>query len=224
VAVGCASTPVVADDVGDGTGAVAPALAAFASGRPVVLLTIGAGTPPPRLVVAAQRIEPAQMAFMVRHTSGYISVCLPTARCDELVLPIFANDKCLVGEPIPGVSVDAVDGVGTGISAVDRCLTARRLADPSATAQDFRRPGHVVPLRVPDTCRDRADSLPAAALGLCQLTGRAEATVMGHLVRDDAEVMTAAEAAGFAVRHKLTCVSVADVMRLAIPRRSRGLS
>jgi 3,4-dihydroxy 2-butanone 4-phosphate synthase / GTP cyclohydrolase II len=221
VTVGCASTPEVAESFTDDTGVAASALAAFASGRPVVLLTIGAGAMPPQLVIAAQRIEPAPMAFMVRYTSGFISVCLPTARCDELVLPIFANDKCLVGEPLPGVSVDALDGVGTGISAVDRCLTARRLADPSATAQDFRRPGHVVPLRVPDACRDRADSLPAAALGLCQLTGLIEATVMGDLVRDDAEVMTAAEAAGFAARHELTCVAVVDVMRLAMPLRAR---
>ena len=218
--VGCASVPVVADGVTDDTRVVGSALAAFASGQPVVLLTIGAGAMPPQVVIAAQRIEPAPMAFMVRYTSGFISVCLPTARCDELVLPIFANDKCLVGEPLPGVSVDALDGVGTGISAVDRCLTARRLANPSATAQDFRRPGHVVPLRVPDACRDRADSLPAAALGLCQLTGLVEATVMGDLVKDDAEVMTAAEAASFGARHVLTCVAVVDVMRLAISGRT----
>src|SRR4029077_19997663 len=221
MAVGCSSTPGVAESFTDDTGVVASALAQFASGRPVVLLTIGAGATPPQLVIAAQRVEPAQIAFMVRYTSGFISVCLPTSRCDELVLPIFANDKCLVGEPLPGVSVDALDGVGTGISAVDRCLTARRLANPSATAQDFRRPGHVVPLRVPDAGRDRADSLPAAALGLCQLTGLVEATVMGDLVRDDAEVMTAAEAARFGARHELTCVAVLDVMRLAIPLRTR---
>jgi 3,4-dihydroxy-2-butanone 4-phosphate synthase len=221
VVVGCASAPVVADGVTDDTRVVASALAAFASGQPVVLLATGVSAMPPQLVIAAQRVEPAQMAFMVRYTSGFISVCLPTSRCDELVLPIFANDKCLVGEPLPGVSVDALDGVGTGISAVDRCLTARRLANPSATAQDFRRPGHVVPLRVPDACRDRADSLPAAALGLCQLTGLVEATVMGDLVRDDAEVMTAAEAASFGARHELTCVAVVDVMRQAVPLRTR---
>jgi 3,4-dihydroxy-2-butanone 4-phosphate synthase len=224
VVVGCASAPVVADGVTDDTRVVASALAAFASGQPVVLLATGVSAMPPQLVIAAQRVEPAQMAFMVRYTSGFISVCLPTSRCDELVLPIFANDKCLVGEPLPGVSVDALDGVGTGISAVDRCLTARRLANPSATAQDFRRPGHVVPLRVPDACRDRADSLPAAALGLCRLTGLVEATVMGDLVGDDAEVMTAAEAAGFAARHELTCVAVADVIRLAIPLRTGVVS
>jgi 3,4-dihydroxy 2-butanone 4-phosphate synthase / GTP cyclohydrolase II len=224
VVVGCASAPVVADGVTDDTRVVASALAAFASGQPVVLPATGVSAMPPQLVIAAQRVEPAQMAFMVRYTSGFISVCLPTSRCDELVLPIFANDKCLVGEPLPGVSVDALDGVGTGISAVDRCLTARRLANPSATAQDFRRPGHVVPLRVPDACRDRADSLPAAALGLCRLTGLVEATVMGDLVGDDAEVMTAAEAAGFAARHELTCVAVADVIRLAIPLRTGVVS
>jgi 3,4-dihydroxy 2-butanone 4-phosphate synthase / GTP cyclohydrolase II len=224
MAVGCASPPVVGDEFTDRSSAVALALTEFVSGRPVVLLTNGARPTPPQLVVAAQRIEPAQMAFMVRYTSGFISVCLPAARCDELVLPIFANDKCLVGEPIPGVSVDAVDGVGTGISAVDRCLTARRLANPSATAQDFRRPGHVVPLRVPDVCRDRVDSLPAAALALGQLTGLAEATVIGDLVRDDAEVMTDAEAVGFAARHELTCVIVADVMRLTIPLHARDFS
>jgi 3,4-dihydroxy 2-butanone 4-phosphate synthase / GTP cyclohydrolase II len=224
VAVGCASAPVLVDDVTAEMSAVASALAEFASGRPVVLLSTGAGSTPPRLVVAAERIETAEMALMVRHTSGFICVCLPTARCDELTLPIFANDKCLVKEPLPGVSVDAAEGVGTGISAADRCRTARRLADPRSTATDFRRPGHVVPLRVPDACQAQVDSVPAAALGLCQLSGIAGATVMGHLVGDDAEVMTVAEAASFGARHSLSCVQVGDVMRLVIALRTRGLT
>jgi 3,4-dihydroxy 2-butanone 4-phosphate synthase / GTP cyclohydrolase II len=211
---------VVVDEVAVEISGVAAALAEFASGRPVVLLSTGAGSTPPRLIVAAERIETAEMALMVRHTSGFICVCLPTARCDELTLPIFANDKCLVKQPLPGVSVDAAEGVGTGISAADRCRTVRRLADPRSTAIDFRRPGHVVPLRVPDACRAQVDSVPAAALGLCQLSGIAEATVMGHLVGDDAEVMTVAEAASFGARHSLSCVQVGDVMRLVIALRT----
>jgi 3,4-dihydroxy 2-butanone 4-phosphate synthase / GTP cyclohydrolase II len=224
MAVSCASAPVAFDDVAAETSTVASALAEFASGRPLVLLTTGVGAMPPQLVVAAERIELSDMAFMVRHTSGFICVCLPSARCDELTLPIFANDKCLVKEPLPGVSVDAAEGVGTGISAADRCRTVRRLADPRSTATDFRRPGHVVPLRVPDACRAQVDSVPAAALGLCQLSGIAGATVMGHLVGDDAEVMTVAEAASFGARHSLSCVQVGDVMRLVIALRTRGLT
>jgi 3,4-dihydroxy 2-butanone 4-phosphate synthase / GTP cyclohydrolase II len=222
--VGCASEPVVGDEFTDGTSVVASALAEFASGRPVVLLPTGVGATPPRLVVAAERIDTAEMALMVRRTSGFICVCLPTARCDELILPIFANDKCLVKQPLPGVSVDAAEGVGTGISAADRCRTVRRLADPHSTATDFRRPGHVVPLRVPNACRVQVDSVPAAALGLCQLSGIAEAAVMGHLVGDDAEVMTVAEAASFGVRHALSSVQVSDVMRLVIALRTPGLT
>jgi 3,4-dihydroxy-2-butanone 4-phosphate synthase len=76
---------------------------------------------------------------------------------------------------------------------------------------------------VPDACRARADSVAAAALGLCQLTGVAEATVMGDLVTDDGEVMTAAQAAIFAARHALTCVHVSQVVQLVIPLRTRGL-
>jgi 3,4-dihydroxy 2-butanone 4-phosphate synthase/GTP cyclohydrolase II len=216
------ATTLVTEDFAAEASVVAPALAVFASGRPVVLLTTGLSATPPQLVIAAERIELSDMAFLVRRTSGFICVCLPSVRCDELILPIFANDKCLVGEPLPGVCVDAVEGVGTGISAADRCRTARRLADASSTAQDFRRPGHVVPMRVPDACRARPDSVAAAALGLCQLTGVAEATVMGDLVTDDGEVMTSAAAANFSARHALTCVQVSDVMRLVIVLRIRG--
>jgi 3,4-dihydroxy 2-butanone 4-phosphate synthase / GTP cyclohydrolase II len=218
------ATTLVAEDVAAETSVVASALDEFASGRPVVLLTTGLSVTPPQLVVAAERIEVSGMAFLVRHTSGFICVYLRSVRCDELILPIFANDKCSVGEPLPGVCVDAIEGVGTGISAADRCRTTRRLADANSTAQDFRRPGHVVPLRVPDACRARADSVAAAALGLClcQLTGVTEATVMGDLVADDGEVMTAAQAASFGVRHALTCVHVSQVMQLVIPLRARG--
>ncbi len=219
---GRGATALVVEDFAAEASGVAPALAEFASGRPVVLLTTGLSVTPPQLVVAAERIELSDMAFLVRHTSGFICVYLPSTRCDELVLPIFANDECLVGEPLPGVCVDAIEGVGTGISAADRCCTARRLADASSTAQDFRRPGHVVPMRVPDACRARPDSVAAAALGLCRLTGVSEATVMGDLVTDDAEVMTSAEAARFGVRHALTCVHVSQVMQLVIPLRARG--
>jgi 3,4-dihydroxy-2-butanone 4-phosphate synthase len=68
------------------------------------------------------------------------------------------------------------------------------------------------------------DSVPAAALGLCQLSGIAEATVMGHLVGDDAEVMTVAEAASFGVRHALASLQVSDVMRRVIALRTPGLT
>jgi 3,4-dihydroxy-2-butanone 4-phosphate synthase len=132
MAVGFASAPVVGDDFTAETSMVASALAEFASGRPVVLLPTGVSASPlPRLVVAAGRIEPAEMAFMVRHTSGFVCVRLPTARCDELVLPIFANDKCLVGEPLPGVSVDVADATETLDCRICRARRALQLADAS---------------------------------------------------------------------------------------------
>src|SRR4029077_16822385 len=99
------------------------------------------------LIFAAQLATPELVAFMVRYTSGYICVPITEANADRLDLPpMFLVNQDRRGTAYT-VTVDAREGISTGISASDRAHTIRLLADPATTSADLSRPGHIVPLR-----------------------------------------------------------------------------
>ena len=101
------------------------------------------------LIMAADAVTPEAMAFFVRHTSGVICVGLTGERCTQLDLPLMVppQDNTEALTTAFTVSVDLREGTTTGISAADRALTVRALADPARSARSFNRPGHVFPLR-----------------------------------------------------------------------------
>jgi 3,4-dihydroxy 2-butanone 4-phosphate synthase len=141
------------------------------------------------LIIAAEDVTTEQMAFMVRHSSGYVCAPLPPSRTEYLELPqMVSNSQDLRGTAYT-ISVDAADpSVTTGISAHDRALTVRRLADPAATPASFRRPGHILPLRaVTGGVRVRRGHTEAA-IDFCRLAGKAEAGALCEIVDDGEEV------------------------------------
>src|SRR6201990_3069062 len=126
------------------------AVADIAAGKAVVVIDDEDRENEGDLIFAAEKATPELVAFMVRYTSGYLCVPLSGDVCARLgLLPMYAvnQDK---HQTAYTVTVDAKKGVGTGISAMDRATTMRLLADPDAVADDFTRPGHVVPLRAQD--------------------------------------------------------------------------
>ncbi|WP_067682878.1 3,4-dihydroxy-2-butanone-4-phosphate synthase [Nocardia miyunensis] len=179
--------------------------AALASGRPVVLIDDdGCGG----LMLAAQAATPAGVAFLVRHTSGFLRVALPAADCDRLGLPPMWLPSSRPGSAFC-VTVDAV-GVGTGISAADRAFTARRLADSDCTAKDFSRPGHVVPIAVlPGGVLTRRSPIEAAS-DLVRLAGMRPVAIYAELVHGTG-VAHGDRVADFAAEHELDMISVAEV-------------
>ena len=123
------------------------AIADIKSGKPVVVIDDEDRENEGDLIFAAELVTPELVAFMVRYTSGYICVPMTEADADRLDLPpMFHTNQDRRGTAYT-VTVDAREGVSTGISASDRAHTIRLLADPGSTAADFSRPGHVVPLR-----------------------------------------------------------------------------
>lgn len=141
------------------------------------------------LIIAAQAVTAEQMAFMVRYSSGLICAPMPGARCDALGLPPMAAENQDPKGTAYTLSVDGADAaVTTGISAHDRALTCRALADPSAGPAAFRRPGHVFPLRArPGGVRVRPGHTEAG-VDFCRLAGLPEVAVICELVEDGAEV------------------------------------
>jgi 3,4-dihydroxy 2-butanone 4-phosphate synthase/GTP cyclohydrolase II len=172
------------------------------------------------LIFAAEKATPELVSFMVRYTSGYICVPMTDADCDRLELPPMYHVNQDKRGTAYTVSVDAREGVSTGISAIDRCRTMRLLADPASTAADFTRPGHVVPLRAKEGGVLRRPGHTEAAVDLTRLAGLHPAGVLCEIVsqKNDGDMARLEELRGFADEHGLALVSIADL--IAYRRRS----
>jgi 3,4-dihydroxy 2-butanone 4-phosphate synthase/GTP cyclohydrolase II len=166
------------------------------------------------LIFAAELATTALVAFTVRHTSGYLCVALPEDRCDRLhLLPMYPTSGNPFGTAF-AVTVDAADGVSTGISARDRAHTIRLLADPDATPHDFTRPGHMVPLRARPGGVLRRPGHTEAAVDLARLAGLQPAAGLAGIVSrtDDRYMAHGEELRMFAAEHDLTLITVADLI------------
>ncbi|BBZ74817.1 riboflavin biosynthesis protein RibA [Mycolicibacterium anyangense] len=193
-------------------GRVRRAISAVAMGRAVVVVDEVAAQG--YLMYAADAATPALLAFTVRHTSGYVRVALPAGDCERLDLPpVCQQPTASAATAAHRVAVDAVD-VGTGISATDRARTIATLADADATAADFRRPGHVVPVLagLHGVLGARAGGAEAA-IDLAALAGRRPSGVLCELVsqRHPSTMADTDELSAFAATHRLPMVSIAEI-------------
>ncbi|HEV2343386.1 MAG TPA: 3,4-dihydroxy-2-butanone-4-phosphate synthase [Actinocrinis sp.] len=188
------------------------AIAQIAAGRPVVVVDDEDRENEGDIIFAAVHATPALLAFTVRYSSGVICAPMDDARADLLELPpMTAVNQDRKGTAFT-VSVDARDGVSTGISAADRAHTIRLLADPGTTAADLTRPGHVFPLRArPGGVLERPGHTEAA-VDLARLAGLAPIGVLVEIVNDDGTMARLPDLLGFAARHGLAIVSIADLI------------
>ena len=188
------------------------AISAMAAGRPVLVVDNEDRENEGDIIFAAEHATPALMGWTVRHSSGVICVPLDGDRADALALP----PMVAVNEDAKGtaytVSCDAAVGVSTGISATDRALTARILADPRSQPNSLTRPGHVFPLRaVKGGVRERPGHTEAA-VDLCRLAGLEPVGVIAELVYDNGEMMRLDGLRGFALEHGCPLISIADLV------------
>jgi 3,4-dihydroxy 2-butanone 4-phosphate synthase/GTP cyclohydrolase II len=190
------------------------AIADIAAGKAVVVVDDEDRENEGDLIFAAEKASPELVAFMVRYTSGYICVPLVESDCDRLDLPpMYHTNQDRRGTAYT-VTVDARNGVTTGISATDRAHTIRLLADPEAKAEDFNRPGHVVPLRAKDGGVLRRPGHTEAAVDLARLAGLRPAGVLCELVsqKDEGDMARRDELEVFAADHDLTMITIADLV------------
>lgn len=192
-----------------GFDAIPEALEAFKRGEFLVVLDNEGRENEGDLIIAASAVTTEKMAFLVRHSSGYVCAPISSALADKLELPLMVangNDRHRTAYT---VTIDAAKDTTTGISAHDRALTARTLADPKATAADFIRPGHMVPLRARDGGVLVRPGHTEAAVDLCILTGQAPAGVICEIVRDEDGLMARRDdCLKFAKKHGLKAITI----------------
>jgi 3,4-dihydroxy 2-butanone 4-phosphate synthase/GTP cyclohydrolase II len=191
---------------------IVEALRAFERGEIVVVMDDDGRENEGDLIVAAIHCTPEKMAFIVRHTSGI--VCAPMLREDarRLNLAPMVADNDSAHTTAFTVSVDFKHGTTTGISADDRTLTVRNLANGNVGGADFVRPGHIFPLIAREGGVLMRSGHTEAAVDLCKLAGLPPVGVISELVNDDGTVKRGPQVAAFAEEHGLKQVSVADLI------------
>ncbi|KAF4831570.1 3,4-dihydroxy-2-butanone 4-phosphate synthase [Colletotrichum tropicale] len=200
------------------------AIEAFRNGEFLVVLDDPSRENEADLIIAAESLTTAQMGFMIRHSSGYVCAPLSPAILDRLDLPQMVTSNEDPRGTAYAVSVDAADeAVTTGISAHDRALTCRVLADPAAKPADLRRPGHVLPLRARQGGVRERRGHTEAAVDFCRLAGKKEAAAICELVDDGTVVegqavhespgmMRGEQCIDFARRFGLKVCTIADLV------------
>ncbi len=188
------------------------AIAVLADGGMVVVVDDEARENEGDLVLAADAVTPEQMAFVIQHPSGFVCVPMLGDDLDRLELPpMVARNQDPKGTAYT-VSVDAVEGTSTGISAADRARTCQVLADPSTTPEDITRPGHVLPLRYqPGGVLHRLGHTEAS-VDLVRLAGRQPAAVICELVNPDGSMARVPDLERFCAEHDLKMVTIADLV------------
>jgi len=188
------------------------AIGQIAAGRPVVVVDDEDRENEGDIIFAAVHATPELLAFTIRYSSGVICVPMGDQRADALDLPPMTR----VNEDRKGtaftVSVDAREGVSTGISAADRAHTIRTLAASATTAGDLTRPGHVFPLRAKAGGVIERPGHTEAAVDLARLAGLPPIGVLVEIVNDDGTMARLPDLLGFAARHGLAIVSIADLI------------
>jgi len=167
------------------------------------------------LIIAAEKMTPDKMAFMIRYTSGVICLPMEGERLDELQLPLMVSghDNTEGQRTAFTVSVDARHGTSTGISAADRCATVHALIDASTSSADLARPGHIFPLRYREGGVLKRAGHTEAAVDLARMAALYPAGVLAEIVNDDGTMQRRPDLEQFAAEHDLVLVTIADLIR-----------
>jgi 3,4-dihydroxy 2-butanone 4-phosphate synthase/GTP cyclohydrolase II len=198
------------------------ALIALAKGDFVVVADDAARENEGDLIIAAERVTPEKLSFMLRHTSGVVCVALTEARADELLLPLMVPENSESQRTAFTVSVDFRHGTTTGISANDRSAAIRALANPLLGPRSFLRPGHVFPLRARSGGVLERRGHTEAAVDLARLAGFEPAGALCELVDDDGEMLRGVALERFARFHGLPFLHIDELVEYRRATTDRG--
>ena len=171
-------------------------------------------------IIAAEKITPEKVNFMLKHARGVLCAPITLERCRQLQLDVQVVDNTsMLGTPFT-VTVDKLDGCTTGVSAHDRAATIRALADPEARPEDFGRPGHINPLYAQDKGVLRRTGHTEAAVDLARLAGLYPAGALMEIMNDDGTMARLPELRSLADEFGLKLISINDLVAYRLRQES----
>lgn len=172
------------------------------------------------LIIAAEKITPEKVNFMLKHARGVLCAPITLSRCEELDLPHQVTDNTSVlGTPFT-VTVDKLEGCTTGVSAHDRAATILALADPTSTPQTFGRPGHINPLYAQDNGVLRRCGHTEATVDLCRLAGLYPAGALMEIMNEDGSMARMPELQKLATEWGVKIITIAELIAYRLKKES----
>ena len=167
-------------------------------------------------IIAAEKITPEKVNFMLQHGRGVLCVPLPETRCAELdLVHQVSNNTSMLGTPFT-VTVDKLEGCTTGVSAEDRAATIRALADPTSTPQTFGRPGHINPLYAQEHGVLQRAGHTEAAVDLARLAGLQPVAAVIEIMNEDGTMARMPQLEKVAEEYGLSLISIKDLIAYRI--------
>ena len=197
---------------GDAEQRVKAAIEAFKQGNGVLVLDDENRENEGDLIFPAETITTEQMAKLIRYGSGIVCLCITDERCKQLDLPPMVQDNTSVNKTAFTISIEAAEGVSTGVSAADRVTTIKAAVADGAKPSDLHRPGHVFPLRAAANGVLERNGHTEAAVDLARLAGYKEAGVICEITNDDGSMARTPELVEFVKKFGYTIVTIEDLI------------
>lgn len=171
-------------------------------------------------IIAAEKITPEKVNFMLKHGRGVLCAPITMSRCKELELdPQVSDNTSLLGTPFT-VTVDKIEGCSTGVSAADRAATIKALADPKSNAKTFARPGHINPLYAQDKGVLRRAGHTEASIDLARLAGLYPAAALIEIMNEDGTMARMPELKQLSAEYGLKIISISDLIKYRLKQES----
>ncbi len=151
------------------------------------------------------------IALMIRECSGIICVCLKDKKCKELNLPPMVEDNTCKNQTAFTISIEARDGVTTGVSAADRLTTIQTAAKEGAKAEELVHPGHVFPLRAKEGGVLERRGHTEGSIDICSIAGLGESAVLCELTNEDGTMSRMPEIEVFSKKHNMPILTIEDI-------------
>lgn len=197
---------------GDAQSRVEAAVAALQAGSGVLVLDDENRENEGDLIFAASTITPAQMAQLIRYGSGIVCLCIEEELQRKLNLPFMVDNNTSVNKTAFTVTIEAAQGVHTGVSAADRVTTIRAAIDPQAQPSDLSRPGHVFPLVANPQGVLARRGHTEASVDLCKLAGLGNAGVICEITNDDGTMARMPEIIEFGAKFNYPVLTIEDLV------------
>ncbi|TCJ94036.1 3,4-dihydroxy-2-butanone 4-phosphate synthase [Volucribacter psittacicida] len=188
------------------------AIEAFKQGRGVLVLDDENRENEGDLIFPAQTITVAQMAQLIRYGSGIVCLCLTDEHCQQLDLPPMVANNTSVNKTAFTVSIEAAEGVSTGVSAADRVTTIQAAIKDNAKPSDLHRPGHIFPLRAVAGGVKQRPGHTEASVDLARLAGYKPAAIICEITNDDGTMARTPEIIKFAKQFDYPVITIEDLI------------